>query len=257
MMIEAGIFRESDRDVHDLGTMNTQQRLSTAAIIFLGPPGAGKGTQARHAAAKYNLPHISTGDTFRAHIEKKTTLGLQAAESMCRGMLVPDALVCRMLREHILGIRFAGSLILDGFPRSLAQAKWLDYFLHVRSCGSHDLPGKAPVAIQIHIDRDQLLRRLAGRRSCPTCGRTYNLHLQPPMNSGICDYEGAELVMRPDDSEKVICERLIVHDKHALLITKYYRSKGRLVEIDGNGTVTAVRTAITAELESVFAFATK
>jgi len=253
-MIEIKTAHGSNRDVHHVGTLNTAQRLGPAAIIFLGPPGAGKGTQARQVANIYRFPHISTGDVFRFHVAKKTPLGLQAAEIISRGMLVPDEVVCGVLSEHIRGLGFAGCLILDGFPRSVAQAKWLDRFLYTRSGVSHDLPRNAPVAIQISIERDQLLRRLAGRRSCPNCGRTYNL-FQPPRNPGICDYEGAQLVMRPDDSENVVCERLMIHDQNTLPITEYYRRNGRLLEIDGNDTLEAVQTAITVGLESVFALA--
>lgn len=255
MMIEAKIVRGSDRDVHHVGTLNRPQRLTPAAIIFLGPPGAGKGTQSRHVANEYSLPHISTGEVFRAHVAKKTALGLQAAETMGRGMLVPDEVVCGILREHIRGLGYPGCLILDGFPRSVVQAKWLDRFLHTRTGESHDLPRDAPLAIQINIERDQLLSRLAGRRSCPSCGRTYNLNFQPPRNSGICDYEGTELVMRTDDAESVVRERLVVHDQNTLPVTKYYRRKGRLLEIDGNNAEEAVRTAIAIGIKSLFAFA--
>lgn len=254
-MIEIKTASGSNRDVHRVGALNTPQRLGPVAIIFLGPPGAGKGTQARHVANVYRFPHISTGDVFRSQVAKQTPLGLQAAKIMSRGMLVPDEMVCGMLSEHIRGLGFAGCLILDGFPRSVAQAKWLDRFLYMRSGVSHDLQCNAPAAIQISIERDQLLRRLAGRRSCPTCGRTYNLYFQPPRNPGICDYEGAELVMRPDDSESVVRERLMIHDQNALPVTEYYLRKGRLLEIDGNNTAEAVRTAIAVGLESVFALA--
>lgn len=250
MMIETKIIHSSDPEVHCVGTLSTPPRLCPAGIIFLGPPGAGKGTQARYVANEYNLPHISTGDVFRSHVAKKTVLGLQAAEFMRLGMLVPDEVVCAMLTEHVRSLGSASSLILDGFPRSVVQAKWLDRFLHVRADESHDLPHEAPVAIQINIPSNELLRRLAGRRSCPSCGRTYNLYFQPPRNSGMCDYDGTKLVMRPDDSEGVVSKRLMVHDQNTSPITEYYRREGRLLEIDGNDTVDAVQTAIVVGLKS-------
>jgi adenylate kinase len=242
----------SNRDVCHLESLNTASTPGPLGIVFLGSPGAGKGTQARHVASDYNLAHISTGDVFRTHVAKQTALGLQAAECMSRGMLVPDQVVCGMLAEHVQNLSSADCLILDGFPRSVAQAKWLDRFLQMRSGETYDPFCNAPLAIQINMQRDHLLRRLVGRRSCPRCGRTYNLHLLPPRNSGICDYDSAELVVRSDDSESVVCERLMIHDQNTFPLTEYYRHKGRLLEFDGNDTVEAVRTAIAIELESVF-----
>jgi adenylate kinase len=248
-MIETKIGHNCDRDVHQVRTLNTPQRLSPAAVIFLGPPGAGKGTQARHVAHEYTFPHISTGEVFRTHIAQKTTLGLQAAKTICRGMLVPDDVVCEMLAQHINALVFEGSLILDGFPRSLPQAKWLDRFLHARSGENRAIQYNAPLAIQINVERDQLLRRLAGRRSCSMCGRTYNVHFQPPRTFGICDYDGSDLLMRPDDSESVVCARLLVHDQNTFPVAEYYRCKGRLLEIDGNDSEDTVRSAIEVALD--------
>lgn len=246
-MIET-MVHSSDRHLDSAGTLNKLPRLSAAALVFLGPPGAGKGTQARHVATEYRTPHISTGDVFRDHIARKTAFGVQAADIMARGMLVPDDVVCGMLREHIHALGCPGCLVLDGFPRSLEQAHWLDRFLHMRLGESQTRD--ASVAIQINVARDQLLRRLTGRRSCPRCGRTYNLSLQPPVNSGICDYDGAKLVMRTDDSERVVCKRLMVYDQNSLPLTEYYRRNGRLLQIDGSGTEDTVRNAIALELES-------
>jgi adenylate kinase len=257
MMIESKFVLYADYDLHHVGTLTSPQRSGPAAIIFLGPPGAGKGTQARHVAKQYGFPHISTGDVFRAHVAQKTALGLQAAKTMFRGMLVPDEVVCGMLRQHIAGLGSAGCLILDGFPRSVLQAKWLDRFLRTPLVENPHLQRNAAVAIQINVERDQLVRRLAGRRSCPSCGRTYNLHFQPPSNLGICDFEGSKLVMRPDDSETVVSERLLVHDQNALPITEYYARKGRLLVVDGNDGAEAVRTAIAIGVESKFVFRTK
>ena len=230
---------------HNIGTLPELQGLRPAAIIFLGPPGAGKGTQAQQVAKEHSLPHISTGDVFRTHVSNKTALGLKASEAMSRGMLVADDLVCNMLAEYIQSLDHVGCMVLDGFPRSVAQAEWLDRFLRTRTSGMNDLPHSAPVAVQINVERDQLLRRLSGRRSCSSCGRIYNLHFQPTRNDGICDYDGAKLQMRPDDAENVVRERLTVHEKNTFPLTEYYRRKGQLREIDGNDAVEKVRAAIT------------
>jgi adenylate kinase len=242
MMMETKTVHGLD---HRVGTLPELQGLRPAAIIFLGPPGAGKGTQAHQVAKEHSLPHISTGDVFRSHVANKTALGLKAAETMSRGMLVADDLVCNMLAEYIQSLDHVGCMVLDGFPRSVAQAEWLDRFLRTRTTGMNDLPHTAPLAIQINVARDQLLRRLSGRRSCPSCGRIYNLHFHPTRNDGICDYDGTKLEMRPDDSENVVRERLTVHEKNTFPLTEYYRRKGQLREIDGNGAVDTVRTAIT------------
>lgn len=230
---------------HNIGTLPELQGLRPAAIIFLGPPGAGKGTQAQQVAKEHSLPHISTGDVFRTHVSNKTALGLKASEAMSRGMLVADDLVCNMVAEYIQSLDHVGCMVLDGFPRSVAQAEWLDHFLRTRTSGMNDLPHSAPLAIQINVERDQLLRRLSGRRSCSSCGRIYNLHFQPTRNDGICDYDGAKLHMRPDDAENVVLERLTVHEKNTFPLTEYYRRKGQLREIDGNDAVEKVRAAIT------------
>jgi adenylate kinase len=251
-MIETRIVETSDSDVLHVGHLNTPRRVLAGAIIFLGPPGAGKGTQARHLANEFHLPHISTGDVFRLHVAKRTALGMRAAETMNRGRLVPDELVCEMLSDHIFGLGSSCSLILDGFPRSVAQAKWLESFFNT---GVHNLQRNPPVAVHIDIQRDLLLLRLGGRRNCPSCGRVYNLHSHPPRNAGVCDYDNAELVMRTDDSERVVRERLAIHDQNALPVAEHYRRRGRLLEIDGNGTVETMRTAIAEGLNSMFAFA--
>lgn len=229
---------------HSVGTLPKLQGLRPAAIIFLGPPGAGKGTQAQQVAKEHSLPHISTGDVFRSHVANKTALGLKAAEAMSKGILVADDLVCNMLAEYIQSLDHIGCMVLDGFPRSVPQAKWLDRFLRTRTCGMSEFPHTAPIAIQINVEREQLLRRLSGRRSCTTCGRIYNLHFHPTRKDGVCDYDGTKLQMRPDDAENVVLERLIVHEKNTYPLTEYYRHKGQLREIDGNDAVDTVRGAI-------------
>lgn len=242
-MSETKFVHNTNPDVSFNGTLAQFQQLSPSAMIFLGPPGAGKGTQALRVANEYLLPHISTGEVFRAQIAERTLFGMQAAETMRRGMLVADDAVCGMLAEHIHGLDHPGCLVLDGFPRSLNQAKWLDQFLRMRAGQNHEFY-TAPLAVQINVTRDQLFRRLSGRRCCPNCGQMYNLHFHPPVNSGICDNDGAALITRPDDREEVVLERLRVHDQNTLPVTEYYRRKGLLQEIDGDGTVDMVHAAI-------------
>jgi adenylate kinase len=244
MMLEAKIVDQLS-NVHHAGTLSEPQSLCPGAIIFLGPPGAGKGTQAQHIAHKYSLPHISTGDVFRTHVANKTALGLHAADVMKRGMLVADDVVCNMLAEYIHNLDYAGCLVLDGFPRSVPQAEWLDQFLNARTAKSHNLPRNSSLAIQINVTHDQLLLRLSGRRSCPSCGRVYNLHFQPPRNSEMCDGDGARLLTRADDSEDVILKRLMIHEQDTSPVTEYYRYKGQLREIDGNSPAESVRATIT------------
>ena len=204
-------------------------------IILLGPPGAGKGTQAKRIAHEYQIPHISTGDIFRNHIERRTTLGQKAGDVISRGLLVDDELVCNMIAERVGQPDCAGGLILDGFPRSLKQAQWLNYFLGKYGCDHNWLPKcVSPLVIGINVRRDELMRRLSLRRSCPSCGGTYDPHSKPAKTEGVCDSDGAKLVMRSDDSQEVVYERLKVYEENTLPLTDYYRSNGQLREIDGD-----------------------
>lgn len=243
-MSETKFFHNSERNVSLAGTPAQLRRPSPAAIIFLGPPGAGKGTQAQQVAKEYSLPLIATGDVFRAHVANKTELGTQASEVLHRGLLVADDVVCGMLSEHIQNIKYTGCLVFDGFPRSVTQAKWLDHFFRVWRKDSSESSHTASLAIQINVTRDQVLRRLSGRRCCLSCGRAYNSHFRPPINFGICDDDGAKLAIRQDDLEHVVLQRLRVHHENTFPLTEYYRRNGQLSEIDGNSTIQAVRAAI-------------
>jgi adenylate kinase len=208
--------------------------LAAQAIILLGPPGAGKGTQAKSLGARYSVPHISTGDVLRSHMQRNTALGQQAGGLVSRGMLIGDDLVCGMLAERMAEADCARSVILDGFPRSVAQAEWLDRFLARRARRFGSRSSASLLAIQINVRQDELLRRLAGRRSCPACGRTFNVQFQPTKIDGICDFDGTTLIVRPDDCEDVIVERLKVYEQHIGPLSEYYRAKKQLREIDGN-----------------------
>jgi adenylate kinase len=209
-------------------------------IILLGAPGAGKGTQAKAIVERYAIPQVSTGDLLRDHRDRGTVLGKTAKAIMDRGELVPDDLVNNMVAERLSRPDTARGFILDGYPRTVAQAQWLDgYLVHKRfeNQGDRTLP---PVVITIQVSYNQLLRRLTGRRSCPTCGRIYNVHFQPSRVADLCDVDGAKLTTRRDDCEEVISERLKAYERQTLPLVDYYRAKGQLVEINGDQDMNAV-----------------
>src|SRR5579862_228352 len=170
------------------------------AVIFLGPPGAGKGTQAKLAAKDHKMPHLSTGDMLRDHVARGTDLGRQAKQNMDRGELVPDDLVLKMVEERISQADCAAGFVLDGFPRTLPQAEKLDEIMRRKGCGR-------PVVVHFAVDQAQLLRRLTGRRTCKVGGEIYNIYDNPPKVEGRCDNDGGELFQRSDDREEVIRER--------------------------------------------------
>ena len=212
-------------------------------IILLGAPGAGKGTQAKLIASAYGIPQISTGDLFRENVARGTELGHKVKAVLDRGDLVSDDLVNDMVADRLSQPDCDRGFILDGFPRTVGQAEWLDSYLKTKQSE----PGKAvpfsaipPVVVQIAVGYNQLLQRITGRRSCPTCGRIYNVHFQPPKVEGICDVDGGRLVVRPDDKEEVVAERLKAYERQTLPLVDYYRARGRLVDVDGNQAVEAV-----------------
>jgi len=216
------------------------------ALILLGAPGAGKGTQARRLAAHFGIPQISTGDLLREQVAAKSRLGRKAESIMERGELVPDDLVCDMVAERLRAPDCARGFILDGFPRTLAQAKWLDHLLQRRRFGQQKL---AAVVIEIAVGYNELLRRMTGRRICPTCGRIYNVHLQPPRVAETCDDDGSKLVMRKDDSEQVIAERLKSYQRQTLPLLDYYRRQGRLRRLQGERPARQVTADLLAVVE--------
>ncbi|MFI5111200.1 MAG: adenylate kinase [Terriglobales bacterium] len=209
-------------------------------VILLGAPGAGKGTQAKAIVERNAIPQVSTGDLLRDHVSRSTELGKQAKAIMDRGELVPDDLVNNMVAERLARPDTARGFILDGYPRTVAQAGWLDgYLAHklFENQGDRKLP---PVVISIQVSYNQLLRRLTGRRSCPICGRIYNVYFQPPRVADLCDVDGAKLLTRRDDCEEVISERLKAYERQTLPLADYYRAKGQLVEINGDQDMNAV-----------------
>lgn len=195
-------------------------------MLLLGAPGVGKGTQAKALMAAYGVPQISTGDLLRQNRVDHTALGLLADDIMQRGGLVPDGLVNRMVAERLSGVDCARGFVLDGFPRTLAQANWLDEHL----AGS----GRAPlVAVAINVVHDELLRRITGRR-ISRMGRIYNIYTQPPLVQGICDVDGSELQQRNDDTEQVFEARMKTFYEQTAPVVAHYRATDRFAEVDGS-----------------------
>jgi adenylate kinase len=211
-------------------------------VLLLGAPGVGKGTQAKALMAAYGIPQISTGDILRANISKGTPLGKQAKALVDQGTLVSDDLVNQMVADRLSQPDTHSGYILDGFPRTLNQATWLDVQL---SATLNTLP---VVAISIIVDYEQLLHRITGRRISPA-GRIYNTYSNPPAVPGICDVDGSKLAQRPDDSESVFSERMKTFETQTAPVIEHYRNQGRFEEIDGDHSVDQVTIAIEAALK--------
>lgn len=203
------------------------------AVIFIGPPGAGKGTQAKEVARLYGVPHLSTGDMFRDHVSQGTPLGLRAKAFMERGELVPDSIVFGMVEERIGQPDCVRGFVFDGFPRTRAQAQRLRELLTARGL-------KPPVVVHFAVDNGILLRRLTGRRMCKVGGEIYNIYDRPSKVPGRCDNDGGELVERRDDREEVIAPRLETYQKQTAPLVAYYRAQGVLEEVDGSASVEEV-----------------
>src|SRR5215475_7330648 len=209
--------------------MTTGKTIAAGPIILLGAPGAGKGTQAKLIAQHYAIPHISTGDILRANVALGTVLGQKAKEVMDRGELVSDDLVNAMVAERLTHADCKRGFILDGFPRTEAQAEWLD-----RELAAQGGNGSCPlVVISVDVSYNQLLQRLTGRRSCPVDGKIYNIYYQPPKQPGVCDLCSTQLIQRKDDTEEVISERLKSYERQTLPLVDYYRRQGRLRRVNG------------------------
>lgn len=214
------------------------------AVIFLGPPGSGKGTQAKVLAGKYGAPHLSTGDMLREHIAKGTALGQKAKPLMDRGELVPDSLVLKMVAERIERPDCSHGFVFDGFPRTVTQAKYLGELLRRQGF-------QQPFVIHMVIGYPLLIRRLTGRRTCKVGGEIYNIFDRPPKVEGICDVDGGELYQRPDDREEVIKPRLHAYDKLTAPLVSYYRRLGLLHEIDASKSVAEVEQEICQAVDSM------
>ena len=212
-------------------------------ILLLGAPGVGKGTQAKELVKLWGIPQISTGDLLRGNVARGTSLGLVAKEIMGRGELVPDSLVNEMVAVRLDEPDTANGYILDGFPRTLPQAGWLDGRLAAQGKG---LP---VVAVSIQVDYNQLLRRITGRRNCPVCQRIYNIYSNPPQRAGFCDVDGAALVQRADDTEPVFKERMRTYESQTAPVVEHYRASGRFAEVDGDRPIEAIAAGIVAAVE--------
>lgn len=195
-------------------------------LVLMGLPGAGKGTQAEKIVEKYKIPHISTGDMFRAAIKEGTELGLQAKSYMDRGDLVPDEVTIGIVRERLSKDDCQNGFLLDGFPRTVAQAEALETLLQ-------QLNRSIDYVINIEVDKSILMERLTGRRICKECGATYHLVFNPPAQAGICDKCGGELYQRADDNEATVANRLEVNMKQAQPLLDFYAAKGYLRNING------------------------
>jgi adenylate kinase len=212
------------------------------ALIFLGAPGAGKGTQAREVSKHFLIPQISTGDILREAVRNQTPLGLAAKAKMEAGELVPDEVVCGIVEQRIGQPDSQRGFILDGFPRTLAQAQCLDCMLQAQGRGN-------PLVLDIKVDLDLLLKRLTGRRTCSLCGQIYNVYFNPPRREGVCDKDGGKLLQRTDDSEETIRQRLVAYEQQTSPLIDYYRSKGVLQEVDGNRRPETIATELIDSLE--------
>jgi adenylate kinase len=218
-------------------------------VVLLGPPGAGKGTQSKRVMEKYLIPQISTGDLLRYNVAQGTELGVAAKAVMARGELVSDDLVCEMVRLRLLLPDCKRGYILDGFPRTAAQAGWLDALLDDKLFDNSRPTQAWPIVIRLDVDYNQLLLRISGRRSCPTCGRIYNVHFQSPRADEICDVEGAKLVTRNDDRLEVIQPRLAAYQEQTAPVAEYYQRTGRLIIVNGDRPMDEVTAEIFRILE--------
>ncbi|MBD8500595.1 MULTISPECIES: adenylate kinase [Paenibacillus] len=210
-------------------------------ILFMGPPGAGKGTQAERIVTEFGIPHISTGDAFRAAMREETPIGLKAKEYIDQGLLVPDDVTVGIVRERLAQPDCEKGFLLDGFPRTLAQAEALDDMLGA-------LGRKLDHVINLSVDRELLLARLTGRRICKSCGATYHVIFNPPQQEGVCDKCQGELYQRSDDSEEKVGTRLDEYINKTAPLLDYYGNKGLLRDVDGEKEIDTVTSEVVSLL---------
>ena len=219
-------------------------------VVLLGPPGAGKGTQSKRIMERYGIPQVSTGDLLREHVARGTKAGIEAQSVMARGQLVSDEIVCAMVQERLKAPDCKRGYILDGFPRTAAQAGWLDALLEAELFDkSHPTRGW-PIVVRLDVDYNHLLLRITGRRSCPTCGRIYNVYFQPPRVDELCDeIHATKLVTRNDDRLEVIQPRLTAYQEQTRPVADYYERTGRLISVNADLPVDEVTEQIFRILE--------
>ncbi|MFP5205435.1 MAG: adenylate kinase [Acidobacteriota bacterium] len=222
-----------------------ESKTAPGPLLLLGAPGVGKGTQAKELVKLWGIPQISTGDLLRANVAQGTPLGKTAKEIIGRGELVPDEMVNEMVALRLLEPDTVRGYILDGFPRTLGQADWLDARLAAQ-------PESLPVvAVMIRVNYNQLLRRITGRRNCPVCQRIYNIHVNPPQRDGICDLDGAALIQRADDTEEIFKERMRAYEAQTAPVVEHYRARGRFAEVDGDRPIDVIAAGIVATVEGM------
>lgn len=213
-------------------------------LVLLGPPGAGKGTQAKMLIERYQIPQISTGDILRQAVKDGTPLGKEAKTYMDQGELVPDELIINLVKERIKADDCKNGYIFDGFPRTVAQAEALDNVLE-------GLSTKLDAVVSIDVPEDEVVKRLSGRRTCKSCGTLYHILYNPPTKEGICDKCGGDLFQRDDDNETTIRQRLAVYREQTAPLIAYYSKQGLVKAIDGSGEPTEIFTAICKALSSL------
>lgn len=212
-------------------------------IVMLGAPGAGKGTQAKQIAAKYGVPHISTGDIFRANLKEGTELGLKAKVFMDQGLLVPDSLTLELIMDRFAKDDCANGYVLDGFPRTIPQAEALTKALN-------DNNDKLDYAINVDVPDENIVNRMSGRRACVKCGGTFHVVFNPTKVEGICDLCGGELIIRNDDKPEVVQQRLTTYHEQTQPLINYYENEGILKNVDGTQSVDKVFEDIVAILNA-------
>ncbi|WP_300375386.1 adenylate kinase [Clostridium sp.] len=206
-------------------------------IVLLGPPGAGKGTQAKSISNRYSIPHISTGDIFRKNISENTPLGIEAKSYMDNGQLVPDEVTINMVKDRLQQDDCKNGYLLDGFPRTVHQAEALDNFLIERE-------ESIDTALLIEVPKEFILERMTGRRVCPSCGASYHIKFNPPANDGKCDLCGSDVIQRKDDTEETVKERLDVYENQTQPLIDFYKNKKQLSVVDGTQAINEVFESI-------------
>jgi adenylate kinase len=213
-------------------------------FVLVGPPGAGKGTQAQFLAAHFNVPHISTGDIFRSNLKGGTALGLEAKKYMDKGELVPDSVTNDMVRDRLTQSDVANGFLLDGYPRNVAQAEVLRTALS-------NLNLKLDAALELSVDNDEVITRLSGRRTCSNCGKVWHVIYEKPAREGICDSCKGDLIQREDDKAEVISRRLEVYEEQTAPIISFYRNEGLLITVAAVGSVQEITDRCIAALSQV------
>ena len=213
-------------------------------LVLVGPPGAGKGTQAQFLAAHFQIPHISTGDIFRANLKGETPLGLEAKKYMDKGDLVPDSVTNDMVKDRLNKDDLDNGFLLDGYPRNVAQAEVLRAVLAERATPLH-------AALELNIDPEEIVARLSGRRSCSNCQKPYHVVNEKPAVEGICDACGGALIQREDDKAEVIKHRLNVYAEQTAPIINFYRNEGLLITINASGPVSEITASAISALSRV------